>query len=87
MAKVITKQEKMKIVSDWLKEEMKNRGWTQSALARVVETTPESISGYVRQRCLPNPYHLYVLCQALDRDYDELMNTIDYYDNNRWRRD
>jgi len=52
--------------SDWLLDEMNNRGWSQADLSRMSGLTRQSVSDYVnRRRTNPEPAALVAISKAL----------------------
>lgn len=56
-----------------LYEQMTNKDWTQSQLARYSGLNRDAISTYVRGRSLPSPQNLAKLAKALDCKAEDLM--------------
>jgi transcriptional regulator with XRE-family HTH domain len=63
----------------WLREQLNQRGWSQSDLARKIESHPSLVSKWIRGLQRPEPLQCRRLSSALRVDYGDILTAAGHY--------
>ena len=64
---------------NWLREQLEQRRWSQSDLARKIESHPSLVSKWIRGLQRPQPLQCRRLSSALRVDYEEVLSAAGHY--------
>lgn len=70
----------MKTFADWLADELKKRGWTQSDFADVLKVPRQTVAGWIHARNFPTLDNMKAIARALGLEPMQILAAIGWFE-------